>query len=91
MKIKDSIRQGGVLSVVQYALLIDEISKDIKQQNIIAATEGIAELIACCLLWMDDVALISTNPKNLQKMLDITNEIANRYHVEFGEPKSKKY
>ena len=38
---------------------------------------------------MDDVALIATEPENLQKMLDITNETANIYHVEFGEPKSK--
>ena len=30
IKIKDSIRQGGVLSVVEYALLIDEINKEIE-------------------------------------------------------------
>ncbi len=29
IKIKDSIRQGGVLSVIQYALLMDEINKEI--------------------------------------------------------------
>ena len=29
IRIKDSIRQGGVLSVIQYALLIDEINKEI--------------------------------------------------------------
>ena len=32
--IKDSIRQGGVISVLQYALLMDEIAKAIKIQNI---------------------------------------------------------
>ena len=89
IKIKDSIRQGGVLSVVQYALLIDEISKEIQKYGLGDMTEGLAEIIACCLLWMDDVALIATDPKNLQTMLDITDETANRYHVEFGEPKSK--
>ena len=42
------------------------------------------------LLWMDDVALISNDPKELQnKMLNITNEVANRYHIEFGSAKSK--
>ena len=89
IRIKDSIRQGGVLSVVQYALLIDEINKEIQNHGLSDMTEGIAEIIAYCLLWMDDVALIATDPKNLQKMLDITNETANRYHVEFGEAKSK--
>ena len=29
IQIKDSIRQGGVLSVIQYALLMDEINKEI--------------------------------------------------------------
>ncbi len=38
---------------------------------------------------MDDVALISNNPTELQKMLDITHEIASRYHIEFGAAKSK--
>ena len=67
MKIKDSIRQGGVLSVVQYALLIDEINKEIQNFGLGHEIEGLAEIIAFCLLWMDDVALIATEPENLQK------------------------
>ena len=31
--IRDSIRQGGVLSVLQYALLMDEISKEINKEK----------------------------------------------------------
>ena len=38
---------------------------------------------------MDDVALISNDPNELQKMLNITNEVTNRYHKEFGSAKSK--
>ena len=34
IQIKDSIRQGGVLSVIQYALLMDEINKEIIKENI---------------------------------------------------------
>ena len=89
IKIKDSIRQGGVLSVIQYALLIDEINKEIEKYGFEGLGEGIGEIIAYCLLWMDDVALIATEPDNLQTMLNITNEIANRYHIEFGEPKTR--
>ena len=33
MNVKDSIRQGGVLCVVEYANLIDEIAKQIKHEN----------------------------------------------------------
>ena len=34
IKIKDSIRQGGVLSVIEYANLIDEIAKEIQKEKI---------------------------------------------------------
>ncbi len=86
--IKDSIRQGGVLSVIQYALLMDEINKEIIKQNIGPKMDNIQEPVGC-LLWMDDVALISNNQTELQKLLDITHEIASRYHIEFGSAKSK--
>ena len=34
IKIKDSIRQGGVLLVIKYATLIDETSKELQQRNL---------------------------------------------------------
>ncbi len=88
ISIKDSIRQGGVLSVIQYTLLMDEINKEIIKQNIGLRINTIDEPIGC-LLWMDDVALIAENVEQLQQVLNITNEIANRYHIEFGATKSK--
>ncbi len=88
IKIKDSIRQGGVLSVAQYALLMDEISKELNK-----VTKGVkmpnSDRIIADLLWVDDVALFSTDEKVLQEMLDITDETAKRYRIEFGKEKSK--
>ena len=87
INIKNSIRQGGVLSVVMYALLIDEIGKEIKKEKLgIEVNPG--EKIGC-LMWMDDIALIADTAEEMQKMLNITNDIANRYHIEFGQEKSK--
>ena len=88
IKITDSIRQGGVLSVAQYALLMDEISKEIEKENIGIYVPSLKEKIGC-LLWMDDVILISTDPIEHQRMLDITYQTAGKYHIEFGEEKSK--
>lgn len=88
IKIKDSIRQGGVLSVLQYALLIDEINKEIQKENLGTYVPSLDEIIGC-LLWMDDVILITSDPKEMQKMLNITDETAGIYHIEFGEEKSK--
>ena len=88
IKITDSIRQGGVLSVAQYALLMDEISKEIEKKDLGIYVPSMGEKIGC-LLWMDDVILISTEPKEQQEMLDITAQTAGKYHIEFGEEKSK--
>jgi len=88
INIKDSIRQGGVLSVSQYAILMDEISKEIKRKNLGIEIEDEKPKIGC-LLWMDDVALVAKDAEDMQEMLRITNEIARRYHIKFGEEKSK--
>ncbi len=90
IEIKDSIRQGGVLSVVQYALLMDEISKEIEKENKgIELPNTDSENKIGDLLWVDDVALMSFDEKELQDLLDITNETAKRYRIEFGKEKSK--
>ena len=88
IKIRDIIRQGGVLSVAQYALLMDEINKEITENKLGTFIPSLEENIEC-LLWMDDVVLISLDPEEVQPILNITNDIAGRYHIEFGEEKSK--
>ena len=86
--INNSIRQGGVLSGLQYALLMDEISKNIKKANLGIQVPNTQTKIGC-LLWMDDVALITNNREEMQQMLDITDTTAKKYHIMFGEEKSK--
>jgi hypothetical protein len=88
ISIKDSIRQGGVLAPLLYALLMDEINKEISDKKLGIAMKTAAHIIGC-LLWMDDVVLASTDKEEMQQMLDITNEITQRYHIEFGEAKTK--
>ena len=84
IKIRDSIRQGGVLSVAEYAVLMDEINKEIEKENLGINIEELGEIIGC-LLWMDDVVLIAESKQQMEKMLEITNKIACKYHIEFGE------
>ena len=74
--IKDSIRQGGVLSVVEYATLIDEISKELRKTNQGVTTTAGTKIDS--LLWMDDVCLIHSDRDELQQMLDITNHVAKK-------------
>ena len=88
IQIQDSIRQGGVLSVIMYATLMDEIGKEIKKHNLGIQLPQTDEKLGC-LLWMDDVALIANTQQQMQDMLNITQEISNRYRIKFGEEKTK--
>ena len=65
IKIKYSIRQGSVLSVLEYGVLMDEINKDIQKEPIWIEIEENNTRIAW-LLWVDDVVLISTSQEELQ-------------------------
>ena len=67
ISIKDSIRQGGVLSVIEYANLIDDISKELHELTI-GNQKLWNNIIPGCLLWMDDVALIHQDKEELKKM-----------------------
>ena len=87
IRMKDNIRQGGVLSVIMYAALMDEIAKEIDKRGLgvtIAPNRKIG-----CLLWMDDVVFITEKHQEMQEMLDIAHTAATRYRLKFGEEKSK--
>ena len=88
IQIKDSIRQGGVLSVIEYSNLMDDITKNIQKDNKGKIKIG-KHVMTGCLLWMDDVALIHNDTEEIQHMLNITNETAKRYHIKFGTEKSQ--
>ena len=87
IKIRDSIRQGGVPSTTEYGLLMDEISKEIKKADLGIQIEGMPEKIGS-LLWVDDVCIPSTKNNEMQQALDITEDKSSQYHIEYGAPKS---
>ena len=86
-RIKDNIRQGGVLSILQYALLVDEINKEVHEKDLVIEIPDITTKLAC-LLWMDDVLLLETRPKEKQELMDTTDKIPEKYHFKFGKEKS---
>ena len=80
---KDNIRQGGVLSVAMYAVLLDEIAKEIEKKEMGVKITQDKKL--GCLLWMDDVVLISEEKKTeIKEMLNIVHTMATRYRLKFG-------
>ncbi len=67
---------------------MDEINKEINK-----VTKGVqlpnSNHYTADLLWVDDLALFSTDVDELQEILDITDETAKRYRIKFGKEKSK--
>ena len=88
IKITDSIRQGGVLSVTMYALMMDETNKALLETDLGIKIPSSESKIPC-LLWMDDVVLAETKEDLAQKQLDITQHVSQKYHVEYGMAKTK--
>ena len=86
IQITNSIRQGGVLAVTQYATLMDEINKQIEKQK---SLNNKIQSTSTCLLWVDDVAIITNNLQDQKTLLQITTETANTYRIQFGKEKSK--
>ena len=72
---------------VEYAALIDEISKELRKKELgLKVNEN---LNIDSLLWMDDVCLVHNDLEILQEMLDMTNHVALKYHIQFGAAKYK--
>ena len=67
---------------------MDEINKEIQEIDLGIEISDTPTKMAC-LLWMDDVLLLERKPKEKQKLLDITEKVAEKYHIKFGKEKSQ--
>ena len=77
-----------MLSVIGYANLLDEIAKELTKEQI-GNQRLWSNTVPGYLLWMDDVALAHQDKKEVQKMLNTTDEMAKRFHIKFGKEKSQ--
>ena len=74
--------------MTMYALMMDETSKAMETTGLgIKIPETDTKIP--CLLWMDDVVLAETSAADSQKLLNITNDVSLKHHVEYGMPKTK--
>ena len=66
---------------------MDEMNKEILEIDLGIEISDTPTKMAC-LLWMDDVLLLERKPKEKQKLLDITEKVAEKY-IKFGKEKSQ--
>ena len=83
--IEDSIGQGRLLSDTEFGLLIDEMNVELRKTDL-GVQYGFIILI--CLLFMDEIALLSKSAKELQEILNITSLFLNKWHLKVNIKKS---
>ena len=83
--LSQNIFQGGVLSVTQYAKMIDTMCETLADRRGLGTKYR--QLTISSLLLMDDITLIADSPHELQQMLNVIHNQALKYHVIFGKNK----
>ena len=80
------VRQGGVLSAKFWALYMDDLVHQLR-----STYNGcyITELFIACVLYADDVCLMSPTRKAMQTLLDTCSTYANYWCIKYNENKSK--
>ena len=79
------IRQGGVSSPFLFAVYVDDLIKRLR-----ASGSGIyiGSLFYGCILYADDIILLSGSCDGLQKLLDICGNYGIEWDIEFNPGKS---
>ena len=66
---------------------MDEMNKEIQGTDLGIKIPN-TETNMACLLWVDDVLLQETRPEEKQKLPNINNKVAEKYHIKFGREKT---
>ena len=86
--IPESIRQGGVLSVIQFSKMMDMLNEMLEEEF-----EGYrvwyGESKIACLLFMDDAIIVEEDPEKFQTALNIAKKCTMVYKLALNKSKSK--
>ena len=79
------VRQGGVLSPLLFNLYIDDLICRLESNNLGCSINGI---YLGCIVYADDILLMSTSVLTLQSILDICYQYGAMHNVMFNYKKS---
>ena len=84
---KVGLKQGCNLSPLLFNLFVNELPVMIEQNQCHAPQ--LNKIDVGCLLYADDLVLISESKEGLQKSLNVLNEFTNQWHLEINMSKTK--
>ena len=79
------VKQGDNLSRTLFALFINDLAEELKTLN---CGITIDETHVCCLLYADDLMLLSDSEDNMQRMLDHVSNWCNKWRLRVNYTKS---
>jgi len=82
------VRQGGILSPYLFAIYIDDITVQLRNSGY---GIRIGNIFAGCLLYADDIALLSCSCCGLQKLINICCLYGKMWDIKFNPAKSQVY
>lgn len=85
LSVLSGVRQGGILSPVLFNMYVDAIITNLKYKRFGC---HIRNLYLGCIMYADDIILISSSVIELQLMLDLTSEVGNDIGINFNSAKS---
>jgi len=83
--LKSGVRQGGVLSPVLFNIYISSVIKSLELSDLGCHIQGV---YIGCLVYADDIILLSASVHSLQKMLDICYVSGSEMDIVFNAKKS---
>ncbi len=81
----NGVRQGGVISPILFTVYMDKLISKLKT---CAASCWVGHHYYGCLIYADDVKLLSPSITALQKLVDTCSEFGGEYSLTFNEWKS---
>ena len=85
-KVKCGTKQGGILSPDFFAVYIDDLIRILKKMGVGC---HMIELFIACILFADDMTLLSPTRDALQRLLDICAQYCTKFCLKFNVSKTK--
>lgn len=80
------VRQGGILSPLLFAVYVDDLISSLRQCG---CGVSVGNLFVGCVVYADDIALLSVSCFGLQKLLHACKEYSVQWDIKFNPVKSQ--